>query len=257
MNQPLAIQTDRTPAAPVQLSPMELLSSAVERGANVETIERLAALAERMEQSRSRRAFDEAIAAAKSEIPTIKKNRVVDFTTNKGRTNYVYEDMAGIAETVDPILSAHGLSYRFRTSVAEGGIITVTCVLSHRDGHSEENSLSAGRDESGNKNNIQAVGSTQTYLQRYTLKAALGLAAAKDDDGRTATTNQNTATITEAQAEEIRRKLDEAGIGADEFCNLGGIDAIPNLRADKFAEAAAWIDRAGRTRKARQSGGVS
>ena len=49
----------------------------------------------------------------------------------------------------------------------------MTCVVSHRLGHSEENTLTAGRDESGNKNNIQAVGSTITYLQRYTLKAAL------------------------------------------------------------------------------------
>ena len=54
----------------------------------------------------------------------------------------------------------------------------MTCVLSHRDGHFEETTLTAGRDDSGKKNAIQQVGSTITYLQRYTLKAALGLAAA-------------------------------------------------------------------------------
>lgn len=64
--------------------------------------------------------------------------------------------------------------------------VTVTCIISHRDGHFEENTLSAGRDESGNKNSIQAVGSTLTYLQRMTLKASLGLAASDDDDGASA-----------------------------------------------------------------------
>lgn len=255
MNAPALVQPATPPAEgrTIALSPMELLSAAVERGASVETIERLAALAERMDQARARRAFDEAISAAKAEIPAIRKNRAVDFTTLKGRTNYVYEDMAEIAATVDPILSKHGLSYRYRTTVDQG-LITVTCVLSHRDGHSEENSLSAGRDESGNKNNIQAVGSTQTYLQRYTLKAALGLAAAKDDDGRASAATNDPARISEAQWEELRRKLEEAGIGADEFCGVGDIEALPELRADKFAEAIRWIERAGKTRKDRAGG---
>ena len=35
-------------------------------------------------------------------------------------------------------------------------------------------------------NHSQAVGSVCTYLQRYTLKAALGLAAAVDDDAQSA-----------------------------------------------------------------------
>jgi hypothetical protein len=68
--------------------------------------------------------------------------------------------------------------------------VTVSCIISHRAGHSEENSLSARHDTSGNKNPIQALGSAVTYLQRYTLKAAVGVAAAADDDGQTATPEQ-------------------------------------------------------------------
>lgn len=68
--------------------------------------------------------------------------------------------------------------------------MTITCVISHRDSHGEENSLSAGADHSGEKNAIQAIGSTPTYLQRITLKVALGLAAAEDDDGKAAGAGQ-------------------------------------------------------------------
>lgn len=163
------------------MTPMEMLDRAVSKGASIETLEKLMALQERWERNGARKSFDAAMASARSELPIIIKNRAVDFTSAKGRTNYVYEDLASIAKAVDPILARHGLAYRFRTA-QEGSNVTVTCVISHREGYSEENSLSAGRDESGNKNNIQAVGSAVTYLQRYTLKAALGLSATKDDD---------------------------------------------------------------------------
>jgi hypothetical protein len=53
-------------------------------------------------------------------------------------------------------------------------------------GHSERTTLSATADTSGSKNSIQAIGSTVTYLQRYTLLAAVGLAAGGDDDGQAA-----------------------------------------------------------------------
>jgi len=160
---------------------METLASAVQRGLPVETLNALMDFQERHAAFEARKAFDAAMAAAKSEIPVILKNREVDFTSAKGRTYYKHEDLAGIAKIVDPILAQHGLSYRFNTVTDKDGV-TVTCIVSHRDGHSEKNTLNAGSDNSGNKNSIQAIGSTITYLQRYTLKAALGLAASNDDD---------------------------------------------------------------------------
>jgi uncharacterized protein (DUF3820 family) len=48
-------------------------------------------------------------------------------------------------------------------------------------GHSESTTLSAAKDGSGNKNDIQARGSAATYLQRYTLIGALGLTTANED----------------------------------------------------------------------------
>ena len=100
-----------------------------------------------------------------------------------GETSYQHEDLGEIARVVAPILAKHGLSYRFRTTSEINQPVSVTCIVSHRAGHTEDNTLVAGADNSGKKNVIQAIGSTITYLQRYTLKAALGLAAATDDDG--------------------------------------------------------------------------
>lgn len=165
------------------LTPMAMLGHAIASNAGLAMVEKLMDLQDRHQRNEAIRAFNNAMADAKRDMPLIAKNRKVDFTNNAGqRTFYEYEDLAGILAIVDPILGSHGLSVRFRTSTGPNMPIVVTCVISHRDGYSEENTLPGPRDDSGKKNQLQQMGSTITYLQRYTLKAALGLASARDDD---------------------------------------------------------------------------
>lgn len=221
------------------MTPMDMLNHAVSTGAGIDVLKELMTMQERWEANQARKAFDEAMAAAKAEIPTIKKNRTVDFTSNKGRTHYQHEDLAEVAKTVNPILSKYGLSYRFRTSSPPNEAVTVTCVVSHRLGYSEENTLSAGRDESGNKNSIQAVGSTLTYLQRMTLKAALGLAAAADDDGKQA---DDAGTITEAEREIILTMVSDTESDIEKFCEVLQIDSVATMPAAKFRRAVAMLE---------------
>lgn len=222
------------PATVINLTPMDMLERAVSSNAGVEVISKLMDLQDRWQAGQARRSFDEAMAAAKAEIPVIMKNREVDFTSSKGRTNYRHEDLAEIARTVDPILTKHGLSYRFRTTSQPNEPVSVTCIVSHRHGHSEENTLSAGRDESGNKNSIQAVGSTITYLQRYTLKAALGLAASNDDDG---SASEKPAFITSDQLQRIIALADEVKADKERFCKYLKIGSLAEILASDFDHA--------------------
>lgn len=168
------------------LTPMAMVSQAVASGASIEMVSKLIDLQERMEKTQGRKAFDIAVSEAKGKIPPIIKDKQVGFESKRtgDTTSYAHETMGAIAKVVDPILNEYGLSYRYRAAQHDGGRISVTCVLSHRDGYSEETTLTAGADDSGKKNSIQAIGSTTTYLQRYTLKLALGLATQeRDDDG--------------------------------------------------------------------------
>lgn len=173
---------------PVQI--MDPMVSMIERvvmnpDADLDKLERMLAMKERLDAQNARVSFAAALADARSEIPPIMKDATVDFTSSKGRTHYKHETLAGIAKVIDPILSRYGLSYRFRTEQGQGGV-RVTCIIAHSSGHSEETSLACAPDGSGNKNPFQAVGSAVTYLQRYTLKAALGLSAEVDDDAQSA-----------------------------------------------------------------------
>lgn len=232
------------------LTPMDLIERATSAGATPDTLEKLMALQERWEKNQARKAFDAAIAEAKSKIPIIKKNRHVGFESKKAgaaRTDYAHEDMAEIARTVNPILGAHGLSYRYRTTSNLNEPVTVTCILSHRDGHSEETTLSAGRDETGNKNSIQAVGSTVTFLQRYTLKAALGLAAAEDDDGRTSgAAGQAVETINQAQIDNLRELLESTGAPKDKFLRWAKVEKIEQIEPQFYDSCIEAIKRAGK-----------
>jgi len=224
-------------------TPMDMIGQAVASGASIEVLEKLMSLQERYDAGQAKKAYSAAMAAAKAEIKPIIKNRKVDFTSSKGRTNYDHEDLAGIAEAVDPILSKNGLSYRWK-SRQEGKTVTITCVLSHCDGYSEDAAeLSAANDESGNKNSIQAVGSTATFLQRYTLKLALGLAATKDDDGQTLNTG---GPITDKQADEIIALADEVGADKAKFCDWLKVPSIADIPQNQFKRAIAKLKEKGR-----------
>ena len=168
------------PSDPILLM---IANAARDPAVDIEKFERLMALRERAGQADARRSFYAALAKAKGEFGPILKTRQVDYPHKDGggRTSYRYEELADVGAAVDPILSKHGLSYRHK-STQEGPKIKVTCILSHEDGYSEENSLEGVEDKSGMKNPNQAIASTVTYLQRYTLKEALGIGAGRDDD---------------------------------------------------------------------------
>ena len=165
------------------VTPMDIIQQAQASGAGIEQMQQLFELQLRWEENEARKAYNEAIAEFKTEEFKIIKDAVVDFSSGKGRTNYKHSTLANIVDTVVPLLAKYGLSHSWNTR-QDGGRIEVTCRVAHRKGHSESVPLSAGADHTGNKNSIQQIGSTITYLQRYTLVSILGLAAHEhDDDG--------------------------------------------------------------------------
>lgn len=217
----------------VTLTPMQMLDNAVASGASIEVLEKLMGLQERWEANQARKAFDNAIAAAKAELGPVGKNRM-------GHNNKRYADFAAIATAVDPVLSEHGLSYRFRTSQDER--IHVTCVLSHREGHSEETTLAGPPDGSGSKNAIQAIGSTLTYLQRYSLMQALGIAASEDDDGVAGGAGEK---ISDEQCAELSELADEVGADKAKFCRYLKVASLAEIPANQYGRAVAALEAKG------------
>lgn len=163
-------------------TPSQLLTMAVQQGADLDRLERLMDLQQKWEANEARKHFAAALAAFKSEAITLVKTRQVSFTTRDGdTTSYRHAELACVASIAGSALAKHDLSFRWDVHQSDGRV-TVDCILTHASGHSERVTMSAAPDGSGKKNPIQQVASTVTYLERYTLLAITGMAAKDSDD---------------------------------------------------------------------------
>ena len=75
----------------------------------------------------------------------------------------------------------------------------------------------------------------RTYLQRYSLRAAIGLAAAIDDDGRAA--GGSSPKITVEQANELERLIEETGSSQPMLLRLYGAATVVDLTVDQYTAA--------------------
>lgn len=165
-------------------TPAALLAMAVQQGADLDKLERLMALQERWEATEAKKAYNAAFSAFKSEAVRLIKNKTVTDGPLKSKT---YAELHAVVAAVTPALSRHGLSAAWRLTKDEKDWIEITCTLSHIGGHSESVSMGGPPDAGGAKNAIHARASTVSYLERYSLKAILGLSEQDDDtDGRAA-----------------------------------------------------------------------
>lgn len=228
----------------VAMTPMEMVGRALEMGVSADILKQMMDLRDREEARNAKIAFTKAVALAKAEIKPIIKTREVDYTpVGKARVNYRHEDLAGIDEQITPILTKYGLSYTYESDNGIDKPITITCVLEHVDGHSTRTPLSAGADTTGGKNSLQAIASTCTMLERYTLKLALGLSVAHDDDGRKAgQTMEAHGPISTEQRDELIMLISEAGANRSRFCEyfkIGDVDQLPASQYDRAVKSLA------------------
>lgn len=182
MSKELVVRQEETAIEAV--TPMGILQLAISQNADIDKLTKLMELQERWEANEARKAFNGALARFKENPPTITKNKHVKFNTSKGVTEYDHATLDHVCAQITKGLGEVGIAHKWRPS-QDGNRISVTCILTHRLGHSEETTLSAMPDDSGGKNVIQQLGSAVSYLERYTLMAATGMASGMpDNDGR-------------------------------------------------------------------------
>lgn len=141
----------------------------------------------KFEADEARKMYIAAMHEFRSNPPDINKTKKVEYRNKDGSmTTYRHAELDDVTQIISEALAKVEIRPSWKTSYVNDRI-TVTCVLTHKFGHSEEVATLAGPpDVSGGKNNIQAIGSTTSYLERYTLLAGTGLAAkGQDDDGKT------------------------------------------------------------------------
>lgn len=146
--------------------------------ADLNKVRELLDLQERREAAQAKQTFDMAFSQASADFPDI------PMSGHNQHTKKPYATLKDITATVRPHLTKYGLALSFSaTTGAEA--IEVTAELSHSSGHTKRNTITLPFDTGAGRNRVQAIGSSQTYGQRYAAQALLGLSLGDDteDDG--------------------------------------------------------------------------
>lgn len=210
---------------------------------DVTKLQQLLDVKERWDAVNSRKAFVAAMAAFKADPPEIVKDKHVSYKNKTGgTTEYDHATLGKICAGIIKGLADHGISHRWDVSQNDNRI-KVTCVLTHEQGHSESVSLNAAADDSGGKNNIQAIGSAITYLQRYSLLAATGLAAEDmDDDGRASSAAAPGYFITENQITDLMALAEEVKADRTAFLKFMKVTQLAEIPASQYKVAVAGLE---------------
>lgn len=232
---------------PVPATPgASLLQLAVQRGASIEELRELMALEREWRADQAKQAYAEDFALFKAEAVEILKRKRVFFESKRTETttDYKHAELSDVVEAVAPALSKHGFSWGWKVKSQARDWIVVECTLRHRLGHSEAVEMGGPPDNSGNKNPLQQIASTKTYLERYTLKAICGVAEKGDDDDGQGGPEQPSAdpvlvafTTAAMKGEAALRKHYDANVPTEDFWREKG-PYLRKLAKDVDAKAA-------------------
>nr|WP_314877284.1 ERF family protein [uncultured Pseudomonas sp.] len=216
-------------AAPVDSSILAVISrAATDPTCDIDKLERLMAMHERMQARDAEAEFNAAMAAMQSDIPSIAERGAIIVNGQKRSDYATFED---INDVIKPIMQTHGFAITFKVENTPGGL-TVTGILMHRAGHRESTTMLLPLDTSGSKNAVQAVGSSTSYGKRYVMSALLNLTTrGEDDDGHAAVP---TANVTTVQAAGINALLERCAPKTRDWFTgeYGSAECVPKGRHD-------------------------
>lgn len=209
----------------VGTTPAEQIRAAVAKGANLADLKAVLEIQKEYDAIVAKKAFVKAMTAFKAEAPKVTKDK------KNSQYNSKYTSLSNLVNTVNPVLSKHGLSASW--DIAQNGIIKVSCSITHELGHRETASASAPADVSGAKNAIQQIKSTITYLKAVTFESICGLASSDanlDDDGNAGPVEY----ISDKEVSQLVDCITTLKKTEKSFCALMKIPALAKMPKDKY-----------------------
>jgi hypothetical protein len=208
------------PPAPLSDSASTVLALiervALDPGADAAKLERMTAMYEALKAREAELAYN----AAKGRI--LKKLAGIHIIKNRSVLNEVdnakpqrgiveafkYAPLEEIDKHLRPLLAEEDMDLSYSDEPTAGGGIRIRGRLKHLPGGCYEDSfMSAPPDTTGGKSNVQAVGSTNSYLRRYVACNIFNIVVVGDDD------DGNGGTIDEAQSRTILALIKKAKVG--------------------------------------------
>lgn len=156
---------------------------AMSPGSDMAKLEKMIDLQERILNKNAQMAFAADFSAMQVDMPEILQTGEIK---HNGKLISKYAKFEDINTAIRPIISKYGFGVSFRVN-QDGGPIKVKGILSHKGGHEVDTDITLPADNSGSKNNVQAIASSISYAKRHIIKALLNIAErGEDDDGNKA-----------------------------------------------------------------------
>lgn len=200
---------------------------------DVEKMERLLAMQERIMKQNAEMAFNAAMRAAQEEMPKVLRNKRNDQTSSN------YADLEKVNEVIVPVYTKHGFSLSFGTAdTALSGHIRITCLVSHVEGHSRPYFTDMPLDLAGikgnqNKTPTHAHGSTMSYGRRYLTLLIFNITLTNEDkDG-----NKPGDRITDDQVTVLMDLAEEVKADRTKFLAYMKVEKLADIAAKDFNRA--------------------
>lgn len=221
--------------------PQSIIRFAIEKGANVDTIERLMAVRRELQAEHAKKEFDDALAAFQAACPIIKKTKAV--ADKGGGVRYHFAPLDSIVTQVRDLLKEHGFSYSL-TAKVENNWVESICKLTHRGGHFQTSEFKVPIDPKAFMSEAQKFASSLSYSKRYAFVGALGILTSDDDIDANTTPNRpaSPSRATEktrewmlSQLADIRERahayaIDKGIIMPDEPLEVWPLESVPTSK---------------------------
>lgn len=209
---------------------------------DLDKLERLMTMHERVSAKAAETAFNEAMAAAQAEM------RPVATDANNPQTKSKYASYFALDKAMRPIYTKHGLALSFNTAdCPTADYVRIVCDVT-RGGYSKSYHIDMPADGKGAKGGdvmtkTHAVGAGASYGQRYLLKMIFNIAIGDDTDGNVPV---NRTPITQDQLGELIALMESVGGNKPLFLKYFKVEALADLPAARFQEAMNMLNAKGR-----------
>lgn len=181
----LTVQAAReVAAAPSESSSLTqaIIAAAHDPSVQIEKMERLLAMHERITAKDAEKAFNDAMVTAQSSMGRVSADAINPQTRSQ------YATYAQLDRRLRPIYTSNGFSLSFNTAPdAPEGYSRILCYVSHTSGHTRTYMCDMPADGKGAKGNdvmtkTHASGAAMSYGMRYLLKLIFNVAVGEEDN---------------------------------------------------------------------------
>ena len=222
------------------INPATIIQLAIERNISPESMDKLVALAERIDNRMREQAFSAAMTKFKEACPPVPRrteNTQFKVMRNGVQVFRKYATLEDIEATIRGPLGECGLSYRWGNATVTDGKLTIECIISHAKGHHVSSSTTLPVTSNAGCSEAQKYGAALTYGQRFSLIQALGLTSCEEDDDGNDVGGGDPDPITENQVANLQGLIDEVRADKARFLKFMGVKGLGEIPSTRFKEA--------------------